>query len=491
MDELIFELIKNMGQGKMSNLAYDTAWAARLGEVDWDISKKALEWLSENQLPDGTWGAEKPFYYHDRVISTLAAMIALTNQGRRMHDRTQIEKGLLALERITDGATQGLQADPNGSTVGFELLAPTLVANAEKLGIIKQQGDRILGRMTQLRAIKMEKLRGRRINRNFTAAFSAEMAGADHHQILDLDNIQEKNGSVGNSPSATAYFVTNLKKGDIAGVEYLKKWISQSGGMPDVAPFDVFEPAWILWNLKISGELNDKALKLCEPHLNFLQNSWQIGLGIGNSANAPKDGDDTGLVHEVLSSFGRKLDLESVFYYEEEEYFRCFDLEANPSVSANIHILGALQQAEYDAKHPSVVKALNFVRKSQLDQKYWMDKWHISPFYATSHAVICCRKFDSELCERAINWIIESQNPNGSWGFYRFSSAEETAYCLQALSIWNRFEKKVPKVIMQSGYEWLIQHQSPPYQPLWIGKGLYCPESVVHSAILSALTLTQ
>jgi len=32
------------------------------------------------------------------VISTLAAMIALTHRGRRARDRQQIDKGLLALE---------------------------------------------------------------------------------------------------------------------------------------------------------------------------------------------------------------------------------------------------------------------------------------------------------------------------------------------------------------------------------------------------------
>ena len=79
-------------------------------------------------------------YYHDRVICTLAAMIALSYRGRREHDKVQIEKGKLALERIVGGATQGLQSDPNGATVGFEMIAPTLAAEAEKLGIIKQAG---------------------------------------------------------------------------------------------------------------------------------------------------------------------------------------------------------------------------------------------------------------------------------------------------------------------------------------------------------------
>ena len=93
MTDLIAELIEEIGPGHMASTAYDTAWAARLGEIDWNISSQALSWLAENQLADGSWGAPAPMYYHDRVICTLAAMIALSVQGRRGHDKTQIERG--------------------------------------------------------------------------------------------------------------------------------------------------------------------------------------------------------------------------------------------------------------------------------------------------------------------------------------------------------------------------------------------------------------
>jgi hypothetical protein len=84
-DEHFRNLLKRIGPGKMSSTAYDTAWVAR------------IRWFM---------GCDQPFYYHDRVICTLSAMIALTHRGRRAHDRLQIEKGLQALERITSGATQ-------------------------------------------------------------------------------------------------------------------------------------------------------------------------------------------------------------------------------------------------------------------------------------------------------------------------------------------------------------------------------------------------
>src|SRR5215216_2068336 len=107
MTDLTTKLIDEIGPGHMGSTAYDTAWTARLGEIDWGLSSRALSWLAENQLSDGSWGAPAPMYYHDRVLCTLAAMIALSYRGRRGQDKIQIEKGRLALERIVGGAKIG------------------------------------------------------------------------------------------------------------------------------------------------------------------------------------------------------------------------------------------------------------------------------------------------------------------------------------------------------------------------------------------------
>jgi len=485
----IQNLLKEIGPGKMSSTAYDTAWVARLGEIDWELSSQALNWISENQLSDGSWGAEQPLYYHDRVICTISAMIALTHRGRRAKDRSKIEKGLQALERITSGATQGLAADPNGATIGFEMIAPTLVSEAEKLGIIKQQGERILGRMARLRSSKMAKLAGRKINRMVTPAFSSEMAGIDGQTILDIDNLQEANGSVAHSPSATAYFARYLKQGEPRALAYLHEWVADDGGIPDDDPFDVFEPAWVLWNLQLIPDFDTKTCELCEPHLDILQQSWDPTGGIAHAIEySPKDSDDSALTFEMLTSFGRNVDIRGVLSYEEDEYFRCFALEANPSISANIHVLGALRIAGYDRKHPSVQKILKFLHANRIASKYWTDKWHASPYYATSHAIIMIQTYDKDLCNNAIEWIIDTQDTNGSWGFYG-PTAEETAYAIQALSIWKASNGKVSSDCIELGINWLIHHSEPPYTPLWIGKALYTPELVVRSTILSAIQM--
>ena len=62
-------LLERIGQSDMLTTAYDTAWVARLCEIDRDLGLPALEWLCSNQLPDGSWGTAKSYYYPDRVIS--------------------------------------------------------------------------------------------------------------------------------------------------------------------------------------------------------------------------------------------------------------------------------------------------------------------------------------------------------------------------------------------------------------------------------------
>lgn len=490
--------------------AYDTAWVARLCESDESIGKQALAWIRENQLPDGSWGANHPRYAHDRLISTLAAVVALTRWGNSK-DRVRVLRSLPAIDK----SARELPTDEVGETVGFEMIAPTLLREAHALGIIRRHNDAdllnlvcsnghikktrklklgFISRFNAKREAKLKALSNLKINRHVTVAFSAEMAGVDSIHLLDIPNLQERNGSVGHSPSATAYYIHYVKPQDPAAIKYIRQVIQDNnddGGAPNVAPFDTFERAWSLWNLSLPGGLDEETLALCRPHLDFLQKSWVPGEGIGFAAEyTPKDGDDTGLIFDVLTRYGRMVDIESIFRYERETHFECFAIETSPSISANIHILGALYTAGLDTKHPAIKKIIRFLKKSRRGA-FWFDKWHASPYYPTTHTIISAqgnknRSFQSA-CRDAIYWIINTQNQNGSWGYYG-PTAEESAYSLQALFIWQRMGHRVPKETLKRGLGWLAKHQSSPYPPLWIGKCLYSPRSVVHSAVLSALT---
>ena len=486
LHQSIRRLLEEIGpdRSRMSNTAYDTAWLARLCEIGEPLGEEAMEWLRANQLADGSWGAREFRYYHDRLVCTLAVMTVLARQGQAQ-DRARWQRAQLALETVT----RGLAADP-AETIGFEMIVPALLAEARSVGLMNRGANGDLGRLVQYRAAKLAALPDGLINRYVTQAFSAEMVGPDGLNLLDVDNLQEANGSVGHSPSATAHFVRYVRRQDPGAMGYLYTIVTD-GAVPTVAPSDVFELGWVLWNLALGGPLDDVELALCQPHLDFLHSIWEPGRGVPQASGyTPKDADDTSLVFDVLTRFGRVVDVAAILYYEEEDHFRCFALEANPSLSANIHVLSALRQAGLPPEHPSVQKVLRFLQRTQTIQTFWFDKWHASPYYPTTKATISCVGYDDDLVDDAIYWILATQNRNGSWGYY-VPTAEETAYCLQSLVISRRHGHAVPDGALQRGAAWLADHAEPPYTPLWVGKCLYSPELVVRSAVLSAMLLVE
>lgn len=485
LHQSIRELLLNLSDRQTTNTAYDTAWIARLGEIGDPISEPAMSWLLQNQHPDGSWGASEPCYNHDRVVSTLAAVNALARRGRA-HDRRRLRQA----EEALDTAIQNLDHDPAGETVGFELIVPTLLYEAKVLGALHREENAILTRLMPYRAAKLAALPHGMISRHVTAAHSAEMAGSDGKNILDIENLQESNGSVGLSPAATAYFALYVRRRDPKALAYLHK-VAGEGPAPDAAPLDIFERSWVLWNLALTETLPNDLIQLCQPHLDFLEAAWKPGEGVGFAVDyTPKDSDDTSLTYEVLSHFERSVDLDAVLSYEHVYYFRCFELESNPSISANIHVLGALRQGGLKVEHPSVQKVIQFLSEVRTEETFWYDKWHTSPYYATTQAIITASGYIDSLIQNAVTWIIETQNGDGSWGYYS-PTAEETAYCLQALLLWKRNGHTVPKNVLRHGEIWLRSHIENPYPALWIDKCLYCPKSIVDSAILSALVLCE
>jgi len=477
-------LLQETGEGRAITASpYDTAWLARLAELDEPLGREALAWLRENQLPDGSWGASGFSYHHERLVCTLAAIVALARRADE-RDREQIRRGQSALEI----AARSLVADAAGETVGFEMIVPILLDEARELGLVQNSVGKHLDHLVRYRETKLAALRGRKITRNVTLAFSAEMVGQSGLDLLDLTNLREDNGSVGCSPAATSFFARYVQPGDPAALAYLTTY-ADSGAVPYVVPIDVFEHAWPLWNVAVAELFDEQSLALCRPHLDFLQSAWTPGRGIASVAClAFTDGDATSVTYKVLKRFGRSVDIEGLLHYEEEDVFRCYALEANPSVSTNVHVLGALLQAGRDADDPAVLKALGFLGRARTMQLFWFDKWHVSPYYPTAHAIIACARMHDELVADAVFWMLSMQNGDGSWGYY-LPTAEETAYCLQALLVWQRAGKPVPKDRLKRAEAWLLDHTRPPYPPLWIGKSLYCPNYVVRSAIVHALLL--
>lgn len=478
----IHTLLGGLGESRVEPVAYDTAWVARLGQIDSELSTQALEWLRAHQLPDGSWGALTPLYHHDRVISTLAALIALAKNDAP-EDRPRIRAALPALQH----SLANLHMDIAGRTVAFEMLLPSLVTEAKTLRLSVNDPDNVVRSMSRLRDAKLAHAPNGMINRHTTLGYSAEMVGPHGLHLLDLDNLQQEDGSVSVSPAATAFFAAYVRP-DPAALQYLHH-IIQGGGAPAIAPIENFERAWGLWNIKHAGALDEPLLPRFRASLDALESAWRPGHGIAMNSNfVVEDGDDTAVVTELFAFDGRATDIAAIWSFEDQHHFRSYVLENHSSVGTNLHFLGALRQAGVNGDHPAIQKIVSFLYNERKDRRIWIDKWHSSPYYATSHAIIACTGFLNELVVGGVEWMIATQNPDGSWGYFS-PTAEETAYCLQALIIWYQHGLEVPRQTLTRGAAWLVERTCPPYPPQWINKTLYCPSLIVQSSILGALRL--
>ncbi|KAA3656729.1 MAG: hypothetical protein DWQ04_30230 [Chloroflexi bacterium] len=479
-----YELIPKVGLSTMPGCAYDTAWYARLIQVDEPLAYKALDWLRAYQLPDGTWGAPEFYYAHDRIISTLSAMTALGQFGNDC-DKPRIERAKKGL----GDAFLHISQNSAYEMAGFEVLAPSLMAEAEALGLLDSHSAKFLPYLAKEQKRRLKSFNGFRINNKSILAYSAEMAG-DNLKLLDLDTLQMDDGSVFFSPAATSYYYLNggKKPSALAYLETIPT--EQEGAMPNVYPFAVFEQAWTLWNLALVGELDATGTAICAPLLDALQETWDPVRGTSFTYGAVQDGDDSSLTFEVLKSYGRSVNIEGLLSHFVGSHMRCYQMEANPSISTNIHALSAFRKAGFAPTHPIIQKVLYFLKSAQNENKVWLDKWHISPYYTTCHAIIAASNYTDWLVETAISWLTATQHKDGSWGTY-LSTAEETAFGVQALAIRQRDCGENHLDAIQRGAAWLIENHNGKHPPLWVGKVLYSPTYVNDSAVYSALCLAE
>lgn len=73
--------LRSMNDGDISISAYDTAWVALVPRLDGGEGPQfptAVQWILNNQLPDGSWGDSDLFSAYDRLINTLACVVTLT-----------------------------------------------------------------------------------------------------------------------------------------------------------------------------------------------------------------------------------------------------------------------------------------------------------------------------------------------------------------------------------------------------------------------------
>lgn len=479
------ELVSHLHQ-RMGPSPYDIGWMARLrapdGSPRWP---DLIDWLLDYQRSDGSWGGEIA-YYHDRIICTLSALIALQQNSSSHHAQNAIK----AAERYVWRHLHLLPRDPF-ELVGFELLLPTLLIEAQAMGLDVPSHTCGYGEIqtAKLRLIPPDLLYSPRVTTVHSLEFLGHSADRERlHQIL------ENNDSVGCSPAATAYYLLHFP-GDERALAYLDDMRRQSGHVIYLYPFSTFELAWVLKNLMFSRR------PLQEFTTSTVWSDLQAEMGAAGVGLAPEfgitDGDTTSVTAQLLIANGGTFDPMILAQFEDPKthIFRTYQYERNPSVSTNVHALEALHLLpDYPNRRDVQEQIIVTLLEKRSYELYWVDKWNASPYYATAHAVVALLAEEHYLehaYQPAIDWLLHTQNDDGSWGFFQLGTLEETAYALTALLHYSRHHC-VNQDVLHRGAAYLARFYEGPgtlYPELWIGKDLYVPCDVVRSAVLSALIL--
>lgn len=476
--------------------AYDSAWLAGLSSAEDPRAlayPAALQWLLDVQHADGSWGGAIR-YEHDRVLCTLAALATLGNAAPTHETRASVASGTRYLWQ----RGHLLRSEPV-ELVGFELLMPALIARARRAGIAPPPH---LDIYRHERAEKLRMLPEAAIySGRSTIAHSLEFLGDD----ADPDGLrraQGANGSLGNSPAATAFFLGRVESQ--AARAYLDACARQTDGsaVPVLHPCETFELLWAAYHLRLAGVRAQQLLTEQERQRLWLE-LHQGGVSLSPSFPIP-DADDTAVAVLLLHELGYDADSSVLQKFAlPERHFASFLHERHGSVGVNVHVLHALAMVPGLAERDrAMLQILGYLRAQVVDGLYWIDKWHISPYYATAHAIcvlseICdrCGAGAGELVAAPLGWIRQTQNEDGSWGFYGVATIEETALAVLALCAARGFagapddRQRCAAAVRYIRAASARNHGFPTVAlpPLWIDKCLYTPHGVVRAIIDAAL----
>jgi len=469
----------------INGVAYDTAWlagVAKIGDAHASRFPTSLRWLMENQHADGSWGSSVR-YEHDRILCTLAALAPLARFGHRAEDHRAHEAGTRYLWQHGHLLRHELV-----ELVGFELLLPTLVQRARAEGVLVPPQLDIYARE---RAQKLALLpAGALYSTRTTVAHSLEFLGSDA-DLHGLHRAQGPNGAIGNSPAATAFFLS--QSNDQYALTYLQSCLERDGGAtaPVLHPCETFELLWAAYHLLLGGAPARHLLRAAERTA-LRQSLDQGGVSLSSTFPIP-DADDTAVAVLLLHELGEQVDPGVLQRFASNDgSFVSFPYERHSSVGVNVHVLHALARVPgFPNVDATIARLLGYLADHHSGM-YWIDKWHISPLYATAHVLCVLNTLSpeqarrlAEPAERSREWLRQSQNENGSWGFYAQPTAEETAYGLLALAS-NRQRSEADRVRCARAAVYLAEAKQDVMPALWIDKCLYTPPLIVHAAIQAA-----
>ncbi|RCV06933.1 hypothetical protein SETIT_1G203600v2 [Setaria italica] len=343
--------LRSMGDGEISVSAYDTAWVALVKSMDGGDGPhfpSSIDWIVQNQLYDGSWGDCTFFYAHDRIINTLACVIALASWG--IHAE-KCEKGL---SFIRENMWRLVKEDEDWMLVGFEIALPSLLEMAKDLDLDIPYDHPALQEIYDRRDLKLNKIPKDVLHSiPTTLLHSIEgMPGLDWKRLL---NLRFSDGSFMSSPAATAYAL--METGDRKCLEFLGTIVNKfNGGAPFLYPVEIYERLWAIDRLE---RLGISSYFRCEidDYLTYVYRHWtEEGLGYTRDC-AVKDIDDTAMAFRLLRLHGYHVS-PCVFkrFEKEDGEFVVYPGQSNQSVSAMYNMYRAADQAAFPGDDGGVLR---------------------------------------------------------------------------------------------------------------------------------------
>ncbi|KAK1412196.1 hypothetical protein QVD17_33234 [Tagetes erecta] len=268
---------------ELSVSSYDTAWVAMVPSPGCPKSPcfpECVKWLMDNQLSNGSWGLY-PLLLKDTLSSTLASIVALKKWNVGQH---QINKGLSFIESNLSLATDKKQPSP----FGFEIIFPHMLEYAKDLNVKLPLNEKELSLMLDDRRLELTSAKRNSKETMGYLAYISEGLGRDYDRNMVM-KYQMKNGSILNSPSASAAALIDHQ--NVRCLDYLTSLLGKFGNaVPTVYPLDIYLRLYMvdqLQRLGISRHFMDEIQTvLDESYTNWMQRDEQIFTSVGTCALA-------------------------------------------------------------------------------------------------------------------------------------------------------------------------------------------------------------
>nr|A0A075FAK4.1 RecName: Full=Peregrinol diphosphate synthase CPS1, chloroplastic; AltName: Full=(+)-copalyl diphosphate synthase 1; Short=MvCPS1; Flags: Precursor [Marrubium vulgare]AIE77090.1 peregrinol diphosphate synthase [Marrubium vulgare] len=369
-------LLSTMDDGRINWSAYDTAWISLIKDFegrDCPQFPSTLERIAENQLPDGSWGDKDFDCSYDRIINTLACVVALTTWN--VHPEIN-QKGIRYLKENM----RKLEETPTVlMTCAFEVVFPALLKKARNLGIHDLPYDMpIVKEICKIGDEKLARIPKKMMEKETTSLmYAAEgVENLDWERLLKLRT--PENGSFLSSPAATVVAFMHTKDEDC--LRYIKYLLNKfNGGAPNVYPVDLWSRLWAtdrLQRLGISRYFESEIKDL----LSYVHSYWtDIGVYCTRDSKYA-DIDDTSMGFRLLRVQGYNMDANVFKYFQKDDKFVCLGGQMNGSATATYNLYRA---AQYQFPGEQILEdarkfSQQFLQES-IDTNNLLDKWVISP----------------------------------------------------------------------------------------------------------------